>query len=59
MIQFTITIKENLSTKLIEFTDETGAAPDATESEIKYAKAFRLACATFKEHLSGPEPDAN
>lgn len=59
MIAFKVTIKENSSTKLVEFTHESADAPEATEAEIKYAKAFQLSCAVFKEHLAAPERDAN
>lgn len=55
MISFAITITENESTKLIDFVSETPASPDATEAEIKYAKAFQLAVAVFKDHLSTKE----
>lgn len=59
MIEFKTTIRENPSTKLVEFVQESADAPDATEAEIKYAKAFQLSCSVFKEHLSGPEPESN
>lgn len=54
-ITFSISITENPKTKLIDIVDETPAVPDATESEIKYAKALRVVLATFKEKLQAPE----
>ena len=54
-ITFTTVITENPITKLIEVSHETPAAPDATPSEIQYAKAFAMMTATFKEKLQAPE----
>ncbi len=55
MITFTTVITENPVTKLIEIHHETPAAPDATPAEIRYAKAFSMMTATFKEKLQAPE----
>lgn len=49
MIEFKITIEENLESAQIEFTAETKDAPDATAGEIETAKALNIMLAAFKE----------
>lgn len=53
MIEFKITIEENLESAQIEFTAETKDAPDATAGEIETAKALNIMLAAFKEHQAG------
>lgn len=52
MIEFTITITESDPSKPIDFRCETKDAPEATLSEINYAKQFNLMVAMFREQMS-------
>jgi len=58
MIEFRITFTENQQAKLIELVATTDDAPEATQGEIKTAKAFEVVLAAFKEQmaLNGKKP---
>ncbi len=58
MIEFRISFTERGQAKQIELVATTDDAPEATEGEIKTAKAFEVVLAAFKDQmaLNGKKP---